>query len=197
MDREGLAIYWAMKHFRQYLWCNEFELHTDCSALVKIFGPKNDLGGCATGRLNRWAAQLMEYNFTVKHIKGSSNCTADNLSRLPMCIDRGVAEYPSGRLQCLDELPTSALHHILLEEQALMQEVQGLAQQPQQECVEVTISQIVGESGKEAWDILPLSIADVAKATCEDRVYGKLYNAVRTGNLNTEDPDVTNSMGYL
>ena len=39
-DREGLAIYWAIQYFRQYLWCQEFELHTDCSALVKIFGPK-------------------------------------------------------------------------------------------------------------------------------------------------------------
>ena len=27
IDREGLAVYWAMNYFRQYLWCNEFELH--------------------------------------------------------------------------------------------------------------------------------------------------------------------------
>ena len=78
-----------------------------------------------------------------------------------------------------------------------MHELQGLAQQPQQECVEVTISQIVGESGKEAWDILPLSIADVAKVTGEDRVYGKLYNAVRAGNLNIEDPDVSKFNGVF
>ena len=45
VDREGLAIYWSIQYFRQYLWCQKFELHTDCSALVKIFGPKNDLGG--------------------------------------------------------------------------------------------------------------------------------------------------------
>ena len=56
IDREGLAVYWAINHFRQYLWGKKFELHTDCSALVKIFGPKNDMGGCAMGRLNRWAA---------------------------------------------------------------------------------------------------------------------------------------------
>ena len=55
IDREGLATYWAVQHFRHYLYCQHFELHTDCSALVKIFGPKNDLGGGATGRLNRWA----------------------------------------------------------------------------------------------------------------------------------------------
>ena len=60
IDHEGLAIYWAIQHFRQYLWCQEFELHTDCSALVKIFGPKNDINGFASGRLNCWAAALME-----------------------------------------------------------------------------------------------------------------------------------------
>ena len=94
----------------------------------------------------------------MKHIKGSSNCTADNLSRLPVCIDGG-AEYPAGRLRQLGELPSIAtinINHILLEEEAIMQEVQGLAQQPQQEYVSVTISQVVGESSKEAWDILPM-----------------------------------------
>ena len=99
INREGLAVYWAVQYFRQYLWCNEFEIHTDCSALVKIFGPKNDLGGCAIGRLNRWATQLMEYNFKIKHIKGSSNYTADNLSRLPVVVNGSDAEYPAGQLK--------------------------------------------------------------------------------------------------
>ena len=40
VDREGLAVYWGINLFRQYLLCQDFELHTDCSALVKIFGPK-------------------------------------------------------------------------------------------------------------------------------------------------------------
>ena len=102
IDREGLAIFWAVKYFRQYLWAQKFELHTDCSALVKIFGSKNDLGGCATGRLNRWAAQLMEYDFTVKHIKGVSNKAADALSRLPICEgNNGLAKYPDGSVQQL------------------------------------------------------------------------------------------------
>ena len=78
IDREGLAVYWAVNYFRQYLWGKRFELHTDCSALVKIFGSKNDLNGCAAGRLSRWATALMEYSFTVKHIRGSSNCTAES-----------------------------------------------------------------------------------------------------------------------
>ena len=53
LDREGLGVFWAVNYFRQYLLCKHFELHTVCSALVKIFGHKNDMGGCAAGRLNR------------------------------------------------------------------------------------------------------------------------------------------------
>ena len=39
-----------------------------------------------------------------------------------------------------------------------------LALQPQSEYVDVSISQIVGGNRIEAWDILPLTVADVAKA---------------------------------
>ena len=69
VDREGLAVFWATKYFRQFLQCRSFELHTDCSALKRIFGPKNDLGGCASSRLNRWAAALSGFDFQVVHIK--------------------------------------------------------------------------------------------------------------------------------
>ena len=40
IDREGLGVFWAINHFRQYLLCSDFELHTDCSALVKILDRK-------------------------------------------------------------------------------------------------------------------------------------------------------------
>ena len=49
IDREGLGVFRGINHCRQNLLCSDFELHTDCSALVKIFGPKNSLGGCAAG----------------------------------------------------------------------------------------------------------------------------------------------------
>ncbi|MCP3679265.1 MAG: hypothetical protein GY782_02965, partial [Gammaproteobacteria bacterium] len=98
IDREGLGVYWGVNYFRQYLLCKDFELHTDCSALVKIFGPKNDLHGCAAGRLSRWAISLMEYSFVVKHIKGTNNCTADSLSRLPV-VDKGSVSAPFPNVQ--------------------------------------------------------------------------------------------------
>ena len=78
-----------------------------------------------------------------------------------------------------------------------MQEVQVLASQPQETIVSVTVAQVVGETPKEAWDILPLSISDVAKATREDRQYGKLLNAVRSGNLDQRDPELKKFNGIF
>ena len=78
-----------------------------------------------------------------------------------------------------------------------MEGVRKLAEQPQQIYADVTIAQVVGESCKEAWDILPLSISDVAKATREDKVFGKLYNAVRSGNLDSKDADLSKFNGVF
>ena len=61
----------------------------------------------------------------------------------------------------------------------------------------VSISQVIGETPKEAWDILPLTISDVAKATQKSRQYGKLYNAVRSGTLDNKDPDLKKFNGVF
>ena len=128
------------------------------------------------GRLNRWAALLVEFNFINKHIRGSSNTTADNLSSLPLYVGGGAAEYSAGPLQQLHKLPVPAACMVDI---TVMTGVQMLAEQPQDDVCEVTVAQIVGEPCKEAWEVLLLSTADVSRGTREDRVYGKLYNAVR------------------
>ena len=139
----------------------------------------------------------MEYNFRIKHIKGSSNCTTDNLSRLPIGVNGGDAEYPAGQLKQLEELPAVCMLGVMVAEEVLMTDVQILAKQPQQEVCDVTIAQVVGESCKEAWEVLPLDISDVAKATREDRTFGKLFNAVRCGNLDSKDKDLSKFTGVF
>ena len=124
----------------------------------------------------------------VKHIKGSSNTTADNLSRLPLCVGGAAAEYPDGQLRQLQQLPSVMSMDVV-------DMVQMLSQQPQIEVYGVTVYRVVGEPCREAWDILPLTIADVAKATRVDPVYGKLFNAVRSGNLDTTDKDLSKFNG--
>ena len=55
----------------------------------------------------------------------------------------------------------------------------------------------MGEPCKQAWEILPLTITDVSKATRLDPVYGKLFNSVRSGNLDTTDKDISRFNGVF
>ena len=96
--------------------------------------------------------------------------------------------YPDGQLRQLQQLPSVMSMDVT-------DMVQMLAQQPREEVYEVTVSQVVGEPCREAWDVLPLTIADVSKATRVDPVYGKLFNAVRSGNLADVPKSVTSANG--
>ena len=195
-----------------------------------IFGSKNELSGCTSGRLNGWATAQNDsalqvckqiagnsalgahssYDFTVKHIKGSSNSTADSLSRLPVCTPGStVAQFPEeqslnakipdpikrmeGVLKEpveLPEAPTVNKVDITVEEGEIMSEVMELASYPCMEVVNASIAQLVGDVPAAAWDILPLTMKEVAEATKVDKVYGKLYRAVKSGVLNTKDKDL-------
>ncbi|KAL1924530.1 uncharacterized protein VTP21DRAFT_4184 [Calcarisporiella thermophila] len=77
---EGLAVVWAIQHFRHYLVGVQFILVTDHSALLNIFNSENPVG-----RIARWSMYLREYDYVVRHRKVSLN-PADALSRLPVNI---------------------------------------------------------------------------------------------------------------
>ena len=74
----------------------------------------------------------------------------------------------------LAALPTLKEIEIFCEEEQLMAEMQNLAYCPQEDIALVTVAQIIGQTHIEAWDIIPLSLEDVARKTREDKQYGKL-----------------------
>lgn len=76
-EKECLAIKTAIEKWRPYVEGEEFTVITDHSALQWLMKKKNP-----TGRLGRWAEELMSYNFKVKHRKGKDNVVPDALSRL-------------------------------------------------------------------------------------------------------------------
>ncbi|XP_046742894.1 uncharacterized protein LOC124409358 [Diprion similis] len=83
VQKEALAIYWAVKKFYQYLMGNEFILCTDHKPLTALFGEKKGISQMAAGRLQRWALFLSGFKYSFKYIKGVDNGAADGLSRLP------------------------------------------------------------------------------------------------------------------
>ncbi|KAK7099413.1 hypothetical protein V1264_003555 [Littorina saxatilis] len=77
VERECLALVWAVDKFHRYLFGSHFFVETDHRPLTYLRQSKT-----ANGRLLRWALSLQEYSFTVVPIPGVRNFEADVLSRL-------------------------------------------------------------------------------------------------------------------
>lgn len=79
IEKELLAILFALKNFRPYLYGRRFTLYTDHRPLQWIFGLKD-----CSSKLFRWRLKLSEYDFTIKYKPGSANHVADALSRIEL-----------------------------------------------------------------------------------------------------------------
>jgi hypothetical protein len=76
VEKECLAVIWAVTKFERYLYGSEFVLETDHQPLAYLNKAK-----IANARLMRWALILQPYRFRIQAIKGSTNLGADYLSR--------------------------------------------------------------------------------------------------------------------
>ena len=94
--REMLALVWAIRHFRPYLYGTMFTVRTDHNSLKWLQNFRDP-----EGQLARWLEVLAEYQFTVEHRPGSKHVNADALSRIP-CKQCGLQEK-------LEETPVEAV----------------------------------------------------------------------------------------
>lgn len=78
VERECLAIIFAVDKFRPYLEARKFELLTDSAALKWLQTARDN-----NSKLTRWALTLGTYTFDIKHVPGTQNEAADALSRNP------------------------------------------------------------------------------------------------------------------
>ena len=84
IEKEGLALVYAVKKFHQFLFGNKFVMCTDHKPLLGLFAENRPLPARAAARVLRWALLLSAYDFELRYREGVQNGNADGLSRLPL-----------------------------------------------------------------------------------------------------------------
>ncbi|KAF2897929.1 hypothetical protein ILUMI_08244 [Ignelater luminosus] len=77
IEKECLAVVWAVNHFRPYVFGRKFNIITDHKPLLWLFNLKKP-----NSKLVRWRLKLEEYTYNILHKKGKLNKNADGLSRM-------------------------------------------------------------------------------------------------------------------
>lgn len=77
IEKELLAIVWATKYFRPYLFGRKFIIITDHRPLTWLMSLKEP-----NSKLVRWRLKLEEFDYEIRYKKGKQNTNADALSRV-------------------------------------------------------------------------------------------------------------------
>ena len=83
VEKEGLAVIFALKRFHKYVYGRQFKINTDHKPLLGLFSERSTTSTMASARIQRWALTLGSYNYTLCYKPGKNNLNADALSRLP------------------------------------------------------------------------------------------------------------------
>lgn len=100
IEKEGLALVFAVKKFHRYVFGREFNLETDHKPLLSIFGSKKGIPIYTANRLQRWALTLMNYNFRIFYTSTLAFGHADVLSRLISSTCKPDEEYIIACFKC-------------------------------------------------------------------------------------------------
>ena len=103
IDKEALAIIFAVNKFGKFLLGSEFILRTDHKPLIHIFNPEKNISAVANARITRWSLKLSAFRFSIEHISGKNNIVADGLSRLPINDDEVKFVTPSEYINLLED----------------------------------------------------------------------------------------------
>ena len=91
--KELLAVVWAIRHFKTYLYGRKFLVRTDHHSLVWLMNFRD-----ADGQLGRWLDTLNLHTFDIDYRPGKKHSNADGLSRRP-CAQCTRPDCKSGKIQ--------------------------------------------------------------------------------------------------
>ena len=84
LEKEGLAVIFGVKKFRQYLLGRSFTIVSDHKPLQYLFNESRVTPTLASACIQRWSWTLGAYHYNIEYKPGQHNGNADMLSRLPL-----------------------------------------------------------------------------------------------------------------
>lgn len=106
-ELEMLAVIYALRRFRIYLHGIKFKIVTDCASLKMTLDKKE-----ISPRIERWAIELMEYDYVLEHRAGTRMQHVDALSRAtnilviednPLELELAISQNRDPKIQKLRE----------------------------------------------------------------------------------------------
>lgn len=112
LEKEALALVWAVRRFDYYLAGSKFILVTDHKPLEVLFKSQTR----ASARVTRWRLAIQEYDFVIKYKSGEKNI-ADPFSRLATGQDIGVEAHEAEEeyVMALAEMDAVGMEEIAVE----------------------------------------------------------------------------------
>ena len=89
IEKEGLALVFAVRKFHHFLFGHKFTMVTDHKPLLGLFGEHKPIPDRSAARIARWALLLSAYDYKLVYRQGVLNGNADALSRLPLPLLEG------------------------------------------------------------------------------------------------------------
>ena len=74
LEKEGLAVIFGVKRFRQYLLGRSFTIVSEY-----LFSESHVTPSLASARIQRWSWTLGAYNYNIEYKPGQHNGNADNV----------------------------------------------------------------------------------------------------------------------
>ena len=107
IEKEALALTWALEKFAEYVFGKSVILETDHKPLVPILGRKSL--DQLPPRVLRFRLRLMRFQYFIQHVPGKTLYTADTLSRAPVKdISDDSSSYSSQEIEQFVQAITAA-----------------------------------------------------------------------------------------
>ena len=105
LDKEELAMLFAVKKFHLCLYGRYFKIYTDQKPLLGLLSPEKATPIMASSRMQRWALTLLAYKYKLVYRPGRDNCNGDALSRLP--LEASLETVPGDTICLMENLATT------------------------------------------------------------------------------------------